>query len=220
MHRKFFDHHPGQARSILKGALLSVLLSASPVDAQSPPGSTPSPTPQEQKVDPRPFVEATEWKGIVARPSEIRRLPGDLLQCSFDFINLPTSPAPVLMATNIRKVMRPGVDGRPATEEIEYDPYDISDGASITDESTGITYAMDKAATGELATPLVSNTFFLRPGSGSSMSVILKCPPALPVVPGKPAPKQTVTIKIPRLNEVFREIPLPREAGDVVRFSR
>jgi hypothetical protein len=200
MHKK--SSNPLQHLFLLATACLLVL-SGNGLSQVAPPSKTPPPL--------HPARIATEWPGIEASILEISRLPNNrlLLQCAFD--NLSSKPA--FLAVNIRTVKKPGINGGPATEGSEFDPFNISAGALITDERTGLTY---KAFPGGPA----PSGFGFRPGDGTSFSVTFPAPP-LPPPPEKPdakPEKQTVTIRLPQVKGPFRNIVIPQNEGEVIKF--
>lgn len=172
--------------------------------SQEPPPSKTQPPQHTIKI-------ATEWPGILASIWEIRRLPDNrlVLQCAFD--NLSAKPA--FLSGNTRTVKKPGIDGGPSTEVSEFEPYNISVGALLTDQRTGLTY---KALPGASA----PSGFGFRPGDGTSFDVTFPAPPP-PPRPEKPdakPEKQTVSIKLPKVKEPFRNIVIPQNEGEVIKF--
>lgn len=167
--------------------------------------------PQPPKAEPpqRLVRSATDWPGIVATIWEIQRLPNNrlLVQCAFD--NLSAKNAS--MATNIRVVKQPGINGGPETEGVEFDPYNISSGALLTDEETKISY---KAVPGSPA----AAGFGFRPGDGTVLSVTFPCPPPPEEKPGAAPVKQKVSVQLPQVRQPFRSILIPQEEGGVVKF--
>ena len=199
MHRKFFNH--------LAAGLF--LLAAIPLAAQSQPQVT-----TEQPRSPIP----TAWNGVQARLFELQRLPGNMLLCSIFFANRPDTKEHAIIAENIRKVMRPGQNGAPPYEDIEYDPYSPATGATLIDEKTGISYRIDDTGNNSLQKSVSESSFTLRPDTGVVMSFVLKCPPVPEVEPGQKPPKQTITIPTPKIQEPFRNIVIPQNEGEVIKF--
>lgn len=199
MHRKFFNH--------LAAGLF--FLAAMPLAAQSQPKVT-----TEQPRNPIP----TAWKGVEARLFELQRLPGNMLLCSILFANRPDSTEHAIIAENIRKVIRPGLNGAPAYEDLEFDPYSPATGAMLIDENTGISYKVDETGNNSLHKSISEGSFTLRPDRGIVMSFILKCPPLPEVEPGQKPPKQIITIQTPKVKEPFRNIVIPQNEGEIVKF--
>ena len=199
MHRKFFDH--------LAAGLF--FLTAMPLAAQSQPKVT-----TEQPRNPIP----TAWNGVHARLFELQRLPGNMLLCSIFFANRPDAKEHAIIAENIRKVMRPGANGAPPYEDVEFDHYSPAIGATLIDEKTGISYKVDDAGTDSLHKSISESSFILRPDTGIVMSFVLKCPPVPETEPGQKPPKQIITIQTPKVKEPFRNIVIPQNEGEVVKF--
>ncbi|MEY2906953.1 MAG: hypothetical protein RLZZ408_1424 [Verrucomicrobiota bacterium] len=199
MRRKFFDH--------LTAGLF--FLAAMPLTAQSQPKVT-----TEQPRSPIP----TAWKGVEARLFEVQRLPGNTLLCSIFFANRPDAKEHAIIAENIRKVIRPGLNGAPPYEDIAYDPYSPATGATLIDEKTGISYKIDEAGNNSLHKSTSESSFTLRPDTGIVMSFVVKCPPIPEVEPGQKPPKQIITIQTPKVKEPFRNIVIPQNEGEVIKF--
>jgi len=175
-------------------------------------GTALSQAPQPPKAEPpqRSVRSATDWPGIVATIWEIQRLPNNqlLVQCAFDNLSAKTA----FLATNIRVEKRPGMNGGPETEGVEFDPYNISNGALLTDEGTELSY---KAVPGSPA----AAGFGFRPGDGTVLSVTFPCPPPPPQEkPGAAPVKQKVSVQLPQVRQAFRNILIPQAEGEVVKF--
>jgi len=201
-------------------AVLGLGLAQSVLPAAEPaPSPSPAPTPTVQVLPARPH-QATDWKGVEVMPWEITRLPGDLLLCQFHFMNRMDSDFSGLLADNIRAVKRTDPSTGSTYEEFMYDPYDLSKGATVKDEGTGVVFQVDKDSTGALPGTSVAYSFNLRPGDGCFMSVIFRCPPRPQVEPGKKPPKQTISIKLSKVKQAISDLPVPREDGDSVKFHK
>jgi hypothetical protein len=172
-------------------------------------GLSQEPPPSMARAPQHPVRIATEWAGIEASIWEIRRLPGNrlLIQCAFDNLSAKTA----FLAVNIRTVKKPGINGEPATEGVEFDPYNISAGALLTDEGTELTY---KAVPGSPA----PSGFGFRPGDGTVLSVTFPAPPPPPEKPGAAPVKQKVSVQLPQVRQPFRNIVIPQIEGEVIKF--
>jgi hypothetical protein len=200
MHKK--SSNPLQHIFLLTTACL-LALSGAGLSQEPPPSKAQSPQ--------HPVRIATDCAGIVASIWEISRLSENrlLIDCGFD--NLSAKPA--FLAANIRKVKQPGIDGGPSTEGSEFEPYNISAGAILTDERTGLTYKAFHSGP-------ASSGFGFRPGDGTAFSVTFPAPPP-PPPPEKPdakPEKQTVSIRLPQVKEPFRNIVIPQNEGEVIKF--
>lgn len=154
----------------------------------------------------------------LSRLFELQRLPGNMLLCSIFFANRPDTKEHAIISENIRKVMRSGQNGATPYEDIEYDPYSPATGATLIDEKTGISHKIDDTGNNTLHKSLYESSFTLRPDTGVVMSFVLKCPPVPEVEPGQKPPKQTITIQTPKIKEPFRNIVIPQNECEVIKF--
>jgi hypothetical protein len=116
------------------------------------------------------------------------------------------------MASNIRKIKKTGINGE-LIEVTEYDPYDISLGAIMSEETVAMTY---KAYAGEAAPAGLG----FKPREGTFLYATFPAPPP-PPPPEKPdakPEKQTVSIRLPKVKEPFRNIVIPQNEGEVIKF--
>jgi hypothetical protein len=100
--------------------------------------------------------------------------------------------------------------------ELERDtviPYNVTLNATMTEEKTG---AVSKA----LPSGCFPGSIPLTPSEGTQLSVTFPAPPP-PPPPEKPdakPEKQTVSIRLPKVKEPFRNIVIPQNEGEVIKF--
>ena len=177
---------------------------SSPLLSQNPKPGAPAPSAQ-----PSPFHK-TDWPGIEVRIYEIQRITKNHLLFVFNYLN--SSSHNVLLAENIRAVKVEGMD------DLLFDPHDPSKGATLTDEGTDITYKPERPAKVTLPPSAEPAYLRLRPNDSDLLSVAFFCPPPPPQEPGAKPQKQTVAIKLPKVEAPFRNIAIPQAEGEVVKF--
>jgi hypothetical protein len=148
-----------------------------------------------------PTLLTTEWPGIKSSIWEIRRIANNRLLFRISFDNISSSSAH--MAGEVRMTS----DGPQVI------PYDISSNAQLTDEKTQISYKADKG------NPCPSG-FGFRPGDGTIVNITFPAPPPPPPAekPDAKPEKQTVSIRLPKVKEPFRNIVIPQNEGEVIKF--
>jgi len=177
---------------------------SSPLLSQNPKPGAPAPSAQTSAF------HKTGWPGIEVRIYEIRRITKNHLLFVFNYWN--SSARNALLAENIRAIKVEGMD------DLLFDPHDPSKGATLTDEGTDITYKPERPA--KVALPPSADPAYLRLGPNDSdlLSVAFFCPPPPAQEPGAKPQKQSVTIKLPNVEDPFRNIVIPQNEGETIKF--
>jgi hypothetical protein len=197
MHKKFFN----KALCVNLALITLIALTALGFSGTSA-AQTPQPSPAKNQATPKIPMEIAGldifmYEVIRSAPSEI----------TFTVFILNTSQKNADLFQEIIPSKNP---------ELEPDtiiPYNATLNATMTEEKTG---AVSKA----LPSGCFPHAIPLTPNHGTQRNITFPAPPPppLPEKPDAKPEKQTVTIRLPRVKGPFRNIVIPQNEGEVIKF--
>lgn len=194
MHRKFFD-------KALRVNLALITLVAFGFTGTSG-AQTPQPSPAKKQEIPKVPMELSGLEIFILEAS--RSAPNEI---TFRLRIGNTSQNNASLFQEIIPSKNPGLEGDTVI------PYNVTLNATMTEERTGTVFKALPGRTFPGAVPF-------SPNEGTQLNITFPAPPP-PPKPEKPdakPEKQTVSIRLPKVKEPFRNIVIPQNEGEVIKF--